>query len=305
MSNEYIKYQHVEKLGNTEVDNIEFGTCYIFPKLDGTNAHIWYDPESSTMKCGSRRRELSSESDNAGFYQWATQNELLNKVLQDLNSEFPNCHVFGEWLVPHTLKTYSEDSWRRFYIFDVVNEDGLHVNYEDYKKVLDRNEYIDYIAPLRIIKNPKVEDLQRCLQENTYLIKEGEGIGEGIVVKNYEFVNKYGRQTWAKIVTSEFKDKHRKTMGAPECTSTKYVEEEIVKEFLTTDIVDKVQATIITQEDGWSSKYIPRLISTCFYDLVRENTWDIIKKFKNPTIDYKKLHQFMVLKLKTMKSELF
>ena len=38
---EFKKYQHVERFGNIEVEGIELGKCYIFPKIDGTNASIW------------------------------------------------------------------------------------------------------------------------------------------------------------------------------------------------------------------------------------------------------------------------
>ena len=31
---EFFRYQHVEKYGNEELQDIEFGTCYIFPKID-------------------------------------------------------------------------------------------------------------------------------------------------------------------------------------------------------------------------------------------------------------------------------
>ena len=34
------RYQHIERFGNDEVAGIEDGTCYVFPKIDGTNA-IW------------------------------------------------------------------------------------------------------------------------------------------------------------------------------------------------------------------------------------------------------------------------
>ena len=36
--NEFKKYQHVERLGTSEVQGIENGMCYVFPKIDGTNA---------------------------------------------------------------------------------------------------------------------------------------------------------------------------------------------------------------------------------------------------------------------------
>lgn len=39
------RYPHLEKFGNQAVENIEFGSCYIFPKLDGTNASVWFKHE--------------------------------------------------------------------------------------------------------------------------------------------------------------------------------------------------------------------------------------------------------------------
>jgi len=30
----FVKYQHVEKFGNLEVEGINLGECYIFPKID-------------------------------------------------------------------------------------------------------------------------------------------------------------------------------------------------------------------------------------------------------------------------------
>ena len=34
---EFRKYQHIERFGTSEVEQIEIGTCYVFPKIDGTN----------------------------------------------------------------------------------------------------------------------------------------------------------------------------------------------------------------------------------------------------------------------------
>ncbi len=30
----FIKYQHLERFGSTEVEQIEFGECFVFPKID-------------------------------------------------------------------------------------------------------------------------------------------------------------------------------------------------------------------------------------------------------------------------------
>ena len=42
------KYTHIVRFGHDEVEGIEDGTCYVFPKLDGANASIWF--ERSTRK---------------------------------------------------------------------------------------------------------------------------------------------------------------------------------------------------------------------------------------------------------------
>ena len=46
-----------------------------------------------------------------------------NEELKGLCMANPGCRFFGEWLVPHSLKTYREDAWRDFYIFDVMKDD--------------------------------------------------------------------------------------------------------------------------------------------------------------------------------------
>ena len=99
---EFKKYQHVERFGNTAVQNIELGKCYIFPKLDGTNASLWWD--GKYLHGGSRTRELSKENDNAGFFNWA----VVQPNIRDFFKKYPDLRLYGEWLVPHTLKTYKD-----------------------------------------------------------------------------------------------------------------------------------------------------------------------------------------------------
>ena len=61
---EFKKYQHVERFGAIETNGIEYGMCYVFPKIDGTNSQLWMD---GGLHAGSRNRELSLDNDNAGF----------------------------------------------------------------------------------------------------------------------------------------------------------------------------------------------------------------------------------------------
>ena len=294
----YAKYQHVERLGCDEVDGILIGSVCVFPKIDGTNAHIWINTPTE-IRYGSRNKELSYDNDNAGFMKWASENNAIKLFMQHLYGIYGQAHVYGEWLVPHTLKTYREDTWRNFYIFDVRLEDGSYLDYEKYLSYAHDYE-IEVIPPTRVILNPTVEDVLKVIDKNTYLIKDGEGV----VLKNYSFVNKYGKTIWAKVVRNEFKDQNAKAFGIKESKGTDMIEEKIVSNMFSKELIDKVIANI-KNECGWNSKSIPRLIETVWHDFVIENIWDIVKKHKTPTINFKLLKQFVVQKIKETVPELF
>ena len=119
-----------------------------------------------------------------------------------------------------------------------------------------------------------------------------------------EFYNKYGRQTWGKLVRNEFKEKHRSTMGVP-VDDVLTIEEKIVNDFVTKFMVDKEFEKIKLAEDGWSSKLIPRLLHTVYYTLVTEETWNFLKLYKNPKIDFKRLQQMTTAKVKELRPDIF
>ena len=290
----FIKYPHLERLGGVEVQDILIGNVTAFYKIDGTNGSIWWDEDKGRMRFGSRNRELDLQNDNAGFMNALHQDEKLMGLFRG----FPELRLYGEWLVPHSLKTYREDAWRRFYVFDVYNdEDGKFYPYERYQPILE--EYgIEYIPPIAKMINPSVEQVISLLDKTGYLIEDGKGKGEGIVLKNYDFVNQHGRTTWAKIISNEFKEVHHKVMGAPIVLGTKFVEDEIVEEYVTEHFVLKEKAKIENNRGEWTNKCIPELLGRVFYELVKEETTNFIKKHKNPTINFKTLNQLTTLKVK-------
>jgi hypothetical protein len=296
---EFKKYMHVERFGTSEVENIEFGECYIFPKIDGSNGQIFFD--EGKIKVGSRNRELcEGQGDNRGFRSWVMQQENIAQFFLDN----PLFRLYGEWLVPHSLKTYREEAWSKFYVFDVEDNFGNLLHYDAYSKLLEPYG-IEVIPPIAIINNPTSDNLTAKLPANTYLVQDGKGAGEGIVIKNYSFINKFGRQVWAKIVTSEFKEKHVKSMGIKASDGSKQVEQEIVNKYCSKALVDKVHANILNEAGGWQSKLIPRLLQTVYYDLIREESWNFIKEYKLPSINFKTLSSFTNCRVKELKPELF
>lgn len=197
------KYQHIARLDDTETEGILDGNVYIFPKIDGTNASLWY--KDGQIHCGSRRVELSLEADNYHFYEQLHKDPRFIEFFQ----KYPQVRLFGEFLVPHQIKYYDKDAWRKFYIFDVaIDVNGLpessqlekfnYIPYEKYVPMLEEFG-IEYIPLLKSLQNPTKLQLIDILNTNQYLLKpeaiEQGMVGEGIVIKNYGYMNRFGRQT--------------------------------------------------------------------------------------------------------------
>lgn len=300
---EFLKYMHLERYGTDAVLGVEEGTTYVFPKLDGTNGSIWVD-DNGEVRAGSRNRVLSVGSDNAGFYNWLLSEDPEAEKHRDLLAGFPELVVYGEWLVPHTLKTYQDSAWRKFYIFDVWNkETNEWYHYDRYSGILDAYE-LNYLPPIAIVKNGTYEQYLKCLEKNVFLIKDGQGVGEGVVIKNYGWKNKWGNEVHAKLITNTFKEAHHREMGAP-LIGSDVLEERIVEEFVTPHLAQKVLAKIVVEGAPFEKKDIPKLLGIVWHDLVTEELWEITKKYKNPTINFGLLNRLTLGKVKELLPEVF
>lgn len=299
------KYMHVERLGADEVDDLLFGTVLVQPKIDGTNASIWcewvngFDGVYGEMHFGSRNQEIVGDNDHMGFVSWCKDN---SSTLSHLFMTRPSWRLYGEFLVPHSLKTYRDDAWRKFYVFDVYDDSTeSFVPYDEYQSVLSVF-HIDCIPVIATMTNPSVESLQKLMDRNTFLIKDGEGLGEGIVIKRYDFKNKYGHTVWAKIVRNEFKEVNLAAFGPPEVKSTIPDGLRFIQEFVTRGRIEKTINTI----QPWSSKRIPELFGRVWHELITTELWDWLKARKyNATIDFNETYKQMIAQIKSVYPELF
>jgi hypothetical protein len=293
------RYPHLVKYGNREVLGLDIGDVYIFPKLDGSNGSIWYD---GRIRCGSRNRELDTlnpgNQDNQGFAKYI-YTELKEK-LEAYFKEHPNHVLYGEWLVPHTIKNYRDGPYNKFYIFDVY--DG-HLNnyhhYDVYKHDLDRFS-LDYVPCTHIISCPKEEQLRYCAANSNYLLDSGTG--EGVVLKNYTWINVGDNDTWAKIVNNEFKDSHISVMG-PSILEVGSNEKIICNRACTEHLIKKEYAKLVSE--GWHQSKIPKLLHTVYYCVVTEELWDCLRHLKDRTIDFKYLERLCKQKVKEILTEVF
>lgn len=298
------RYMSLKRFGNIEVEGIENGKCYIFPKLDGTNASCWMS-EKGEICAGSRNRELdeASNGDNAGFCKWVRQDERIKACL----TENPQLRLFGEFLVPHSIKNYIDTAWKRFFVFDVYDHVQCRLlKYDEYIKILERYN-IEYIPVWSIVENPTAEKLKEVMLSNTYLMKDN-GIGEGIVIKNYSYKNKYYRVVWAKMVTDEFKEVHRETFGG-ENQEIESIEQKIVNVFLTNAFIEKEYNKLLLalENEGrvWTNKCIPELLGRIYKEFIDEECFNFIKKFKAPIVNFKKLNGLAMKKVKSTLTDIF
>lgn len=283
---QYRKYMYVEKLGTSDTEGLLNGTCYLSYKLDGTNAVVWLK-EDGTLGFGSRRRELIVGEDNAGFMQLMLSKDYVDEYndLFTYLTKYPTRIIYGEWLVRHTLRTYKEDAWKSLYVFDIYDTmTEKYINYDDYSKELEANfKHINYVPIIIKLINPTEEELKSYLEKTgDYLVTEG--LGEGLVIKNYDFVNRFGRTVWAKVLNEDFKQIKNKPKQAQIITASE-MEKEIIK-FMTNEHVLKEKAKIEEHYGSWSSKNIFELLNRVFLEFWRDNWEIILKKFRNPIINF-------------------
>lgn len=283
----FTKYQHIEKLGSVETEGILNGTCYLTYKIDGTNGSIWLGDDNE-LHFGSRNRELSLNKDNGNFMNLMTKNADLCEELKLFLRKYPKHIIYGEWLVPVTIKRYKLEAQKKFYVFDIFDtETGKYVSYDDYSVMFDYiYTNINYIPLIAKLENPTEEEVRKYLdQTGKFLITEG--LGEGIVIKNYQFVNKFGRTTWAKVLTEDFlktKQVHRQENRENKLEN---MVEYKISNLLTTEHISKEKSKLLENKGTeWSDKYIFELMNRVYFEFLHDNLDIILKKFHNPTINF-------------------
>lgn len=270
----FLSYPKIHRLGKEETEGIlEFGEVVVQEKIDGANTSIWLD--DGVIKGGSRTRTLGDESFN-GFVEYINSHEGIKKVLAD----HPDWRLYGEWLVRHTI-AYNELSYRHFYLFDIHTEEHGFFPQKEVAKVAE-----DYG-----LKYPKVFHVGIATGEQ---LKGFVGLtdlglkGEGIVIKNPEFRNKFGDCVYAKVVTEKFKEDNALTFGGNNKHSESYWEMYVVNKYCTLARVQKIMNKIQPElNERLDKQHTPRIAGTCYHDMMTEEIWEIQDKVQ--ALNFRKL----------------
>ena len=289
---QFTKYMHIERYPCSEVEGIEKGKVFIFPKLDGTNTSLWVEVDGDNIEycVGSRNNKLTEQWDNAGAYK-----TILTKYPEyyQVLVKHPELIIYGEFLVPHTIKDYQIDAWNKFYVFDVLNtKSGRWLPYSEYRDLLAPYGF-NIIPPLKVADWPilTTEYTEDLLTNNHYLMIDDEHIGEGIVIKNYDYKNSYGRTTWAKIVNPTFKSKSRaKFKGLEE--KTLYTD--IVQKLLTPEALQHEYLKFIDEYGELRAEYYPKFLGLTWNGWLEDNWRKIIKLAGKNDINFDTLHKVVV-----------
>ena len=297
MAVEYHKFTHVERLDKDEIMPIlQNDIVNITAKVDGTNAVVWYDGEK--VCGGSRTRQLSEFSDNAGFYAWLQSDFAESQALRNFVETCPQYIVYGEWLgfakFVGQIKTYNSSAKGHMYIFDVFDtETGFYLADQEWRPMLAAYGLEPYyVQLLATLDHPTYEDVVEIAKANKFLLDNDERPGEGVVCKAPAYRNPWGHQVYGKIVLDEFKQRQ----GLPKKKTP------VVREGLEADIVEywvpdselakareKVCVALdVDTFDTKSGKHIGMYLEMAWSDLLEEMK-AICKQYKNPIIDFRLL----------------
>lgn len=280
---EHNKFMKVKRLGTPEVAGLlEGGELRYYEKIDGSNGS--FRKENGILIASSHNRVLdtSSEGDNRGFCKWVLTNINPNLIPEGIE-------LYGEWLVGHTVQ-YDNDSYNKFYLYDILDlATGTYLPEETIKNYATLLG-LPYLEPLYTGKFQGLEHLKSIAEQKSQL---GENQMEGIVIKDYSFKNRYGRQIHAKYVNEHFCEV-QKIKPMKEINNFE-VEREIVERFATkarfNKMLDKVRELYegeIIAMDMTLMKYLPKLM---IEDILMEESYTLCTEYD--IINFKQLKRMI------------
>lgn len=278
------KFMDIQRIKENYAEGFHKGDEIVIQcKIDGANAAIRYDSETDSIVAQSRKNILSLSNNLRGFWEWSQtlDKELVKSVLGD------NLVLFGEWLVPHSVK-YPEERYNHAYFYDVY--DTSTETYLPQNKV---EEIIDKLGLTYVPVFYKGEFIswEECMKYVGQTQLGGE-YGEGIVVKNQTRLNDPNTRSpfYLKIVGEKFTEtkgqKHVKVVDPDKLKSmeeNKALAETIVTHARVEKLLNKFVDEGILPED-WGNTEMPviakNLTKAIYEDCVKEEP-ETVKQIGN------------------------
>lgn len=265
------RYQHIERMGHQLVEGLLDGPAVVVQdKMDGANLSVTMDGVELTVLIASRNQLIFDGKNILNPFNGAVDYIMDHPGIRKFLREYPHLILRGEWLVKHSIM-YDAQHFHHFYVFDVENKmTGAYLSPEDYEQIL--NEFGIKMIPSLVVIEPTMEKLAELSQGTD---PWGAKQKEGIVIKRYDFRNRYGVPTWGKIVSADFNEANKLAFGAGRKDDP---ELRFVANHLTPSLVQKIIDKIRDEKGEVSVRDMTRVLHQTWYDLFHEELWDFTKK---------------------------
>jgi hypothetical protein len=270
------KYQHVERIGNSEVQGLLQGTVWIQEKIDGANLSVSWDPEASNFILCSRNNCVA----HGGECYNKTFQPALDAIVSEpqwaaLLSAHPTIILRCEFMTKHKIP-FKPEFERKVVIYDVEQWDAdgnyTYIPYRAYREALmSRYPDLPWLEAVEV-DQPTIEQLQELSKAESQYAE----YREGIVIKNYGFTNKYGRTKWGKVISPVFDEK--KALKARAKLEVGELEAAFVDKFVTQGYVEKEIHKIRDEKGEVSTKDMGRIIGCVPYEIFQDEMWRFLGK---------------------------
>lgn len=277
------KYMSIVRYGKSGTADIfnEGDYITITEKIDGANASFCIDEDNPLgISCYSRNQILTTGNRLRGFYNWVE--ETIVPIKDKLNK---NYRYIGEWLCSHKV-VYKEEAYNNFYLFSIWDDETgkyLHddiVKEEAKRLELKTAEYFyegEYISFEHLMSFVGKSNL--TLEPNT---------GEGIVVKNVNYTDRFGKQMFVKLVSEKFAEVQKQKLPKNPKQTPAYIS--VIKTVLTKARIEKLLHKLIDEqliEEDYSIEdmgSILKLLGNRVYEDIYSEEYDIIKDIEESQI---------------------
>ena len=277
------KYQHVERMGHDEVCGLLVGDVYTQVKVDGANLTVAYDTEAGLI-IASRNNVISVGGEPSTGFGGAIEFCLAHKGIMELAE---NYILRGEWTSRHSI-SYSKEYTNRFLVFDLQRyADMSYLHPNDYQAMLD-DLGIEYIPTLSMHTNPDLGELVGLVDGPD---QYGADQKEGIVIKNTDFKNGYGRTIWGKLVSADFKGMNKIAFGACKADPA---EVRFASHVVSDESVLKVIHKVSDEHGKSDIRQMPEVLGRFWYDCFQEELWGFVKEKKVKAFNFRLAQNLIV-----------
>lgn len=273
-------YGKIHRIGKVETEWLLDWVCTVQEKVDGANLSIWSD-EDEGIQVWSRTQNVT-----LGSFRGAVEYVKAHQGILNYFGLHKSHRMYWEWLVPHTITSYNAENYNNFYLFDIEDEDGKRLP-QSYVRGTAELYGIRTPHTFAVITNPTIDNIMEFVGKSTL-----GPIGEGVVIKNESFVNKYGDKCYGKIVSDEFKEDNTVVFGN---AASDDAEMKLVSRYVTIERIRKIMNKIEQNEDvDISRKHIAKIIGMTYYDFLQE---EVMAVAKCGIVNFKRLNSLSTQKI--------